>query len=292
MSSLFDTYTDLAVHGGPVRLYRAGTAGPPILLLHGGILDTARGVWRRVAPALARDYRVHLVDLPRHGGSRPWRGRLDDTFYRRFLAELLDTIELPRVALIGLSLGGGISTGFALEHPERVSSLIAIGPGGLDAKRRAQFSTWLTLRTPGMMRATSWYLSRFPNAIRRSMIDNLTDGEHTRDFEAIIRDVTEEARAKNKYRERALDDWMIYAYGPFSMRHNLISELHRLTVPTLWVRGEKDPLVGRDALAAAQRATPGSRLETVANAGHIVTYDRPDEFTALAREFLASTVRA
>jgi pimeloyl-ACP methyl ester carboxylesterase len=34
----------------------------------------------------------------------------------------------------------------------------------------------------------------------------------------------------------------------------------------------------------------GSRLATVADAGHIVTYDQPDEFTRLAREFLASTL--
>ncbi|GFG71361.1 alpha/beta fold hydrolase [Mycolicibacter senuensis] len=288
MTDLFDNHTDLTVCGGPVRVYHGGDTGPPLLLLHGAMLDTAQGVWRRVAPALAADHRVQLIDLPRHGASRPWSGVLDDAFFRRFLHELLDALRLPRVALIGLSLGAGIATGFALEHPERVSALVAIGPGGLEAKRPAQFLTWSVMRTPGLLRAATWYLARYPGAIRRSMVANLAAGEQSPDFEEIIAAAVDEARAKHRYGEKALDDWQIEAYGPRSMRLNLLPELPGLAVPTLWVRGAEDPLVGAAQLAAAQAATPQSRLVSIAGAGHIVTYDRPEEFTRLAREFLAS----
>jgi pimeloyl-ACP methyl ester carboxylesterase len=290
VTSLFETHTDLTVSGGPVRHYQAGDTGPPVLLLHGAMLDTAQGVWRRVAPALAADHRVHLVDLPRHGGSRPWQGVLDDAFYRRFLDELLDALGLPQVAMIGLSMGGGIATGYALDHPERVSSLIAVGPGGIGARRRAQLLTWLFLRAPGAMRLTSRYLARRPELVRKSMLTSLTAGANTRDFEDIVRLAIEEARAKDTHGEPGLDDWQTQAYGPFSMRLNLLPELSRLTVPTLWVRGDQDSLVGADELTAAAAAAPGSRLVTVADAGHIVTYDQPDEFTRLARDFLASTL--
>jgi len=290
VSDIFDAYTDLTVSGGPVRLYRAGDSGPPLLLLHGAMLDTAQGVWRHVAPELAADYRVHLIDLPRHGGSRPWRGVLDDAFYRSFLDDLLDTLDLPRTAIIGLSMGAGIAAGYALDRPERVSSLIAIGPGGIGAKRRAQFLTWLFMRTPGALRLTARYLARRPQSVRRSMITSLTAGADTRDFESIIRLATEEAMAKHTHGEPALDDWQAQAYGPFAMRLNLLPELPRLSVPTLWVRGDQDPLVTDADLSAAAAAAPGSRLVTMADAGHIVTYDQPDEFTRLARDFLASTL--
>lgn len=288
MTDLFDDPTDLTVSGGPVRVYRGGDTGPPLLLLHGAMLDTAQGVWRHVAPDLAADHRVHLVDLPRHGGSRPWTGVLDDAFYRRFLDDLLDALSLPRVAMVGLSMGAGIATGYALDRPERVSSLIAIGPGGIGARRRAQLLTWLVLRTPGLMRLTSRYLARRPELVRRSMTAGLTAGADTRDLEDIVRLAVAEARAKHEHREPALDDWQTRAYGPFSMRLNLLPDLPRLTVPTLWVRGDQDTLVGHAELAAAAAAAPGSRLVTLADAGHIVTYDQPDEFTRLAREFLAA----
>lgn len=287
MSAVFESHTDLTVCGGPVRLYRAGRSGPPLLLLHGAMLDTGQGVWHDVVPQLAHDFRVHVIDLPRHGGSRPWRGRLDDVFYRRFILELLDEIGLDRVGLIGLSMGGGVAVGFALEHPDRVTALVPIGPGGIGAKRPWQFLTWATMRTPGLLRLCSWILARCPGYLRSSMAANLTAGVDTPGFERIIAQVRTEARDKDRHGENALDDWQVEAYGPRAMRLDLTPELARLTVPTLWMRGANDPLVGAAELAAAHAATPGSRSVTIADAGHIVTYDRPDEFVAVVRTFLA-----
>lgn len=290
MGTAFDEHTDLTVCGGPVRLYRAGDTGPALLLLHGAMLDTGPGVWHDIVDRLSSDHRVHVIDLPRHGGSRPWRGVLDAAFFDRFLLELLDALELPRAALIGLSMGGGVAVGFALAHPERVSALVPVGPGGIGAKRPYQFLTWATLRTPGLLRLTSWMLARFPGYVRSSMAANLTAGPDTVGFERIVAGAVAEARAKNRHGERALDDWQICAYGPRAMRLDYTPRLHRLRVPTLWVRGADDPLVGEAELRAAHAATPGSRFVTIPDAGHIVTYDQPEEFTALVREFLAEVL--
>lgn len=290
MTDIFDTYTDVTVAGGPVRLYRAGDVGPPLLLLHGGMLDTAQGVWRRIVPDLATDHRVYAIDLPRHGNSRPWQGVLDDAFYRRFLHDLLDALDLSRVAIIGISLGAGVATGYALDHPERVTALIAIGPGGIGAKRPAQFLTWLLIRTPGVLRLTSRYLARHPRSIRKSMASTLTAGANIPDFDTIVELATAEAVAKAEHGEPVLDDWMTRAYGPFAMRLNHLPALQNLTTPTLWIRGGNDSLVGAAEISAAAAATPNSHLVTIPDAGHIVTYDQPEEFNRLAREFLEATL--
>lgn len=290
MNTVFDSYTDLTVCGGPVRLYRAGDTGPPLLLLHGAMLDTGQGVWHDVVGRLADDYRIHVIDLPRHGDSRPWDGLLDDVFYRRFLLELLDALGLPRVALLGLSMGAGVAVGFALDHPDRVSALVPIGPGGIGAKRPYQFLTWAIMRTPGVLRLCSWILGRFPAYLRSSMATQLTAGADTPGFDRIIALAVEEARAKNRHGEKALDDWQIEAYGPRRMRLDHTPRLHRLTVPTLWVRGDNDRLVGDRELSAAHAATPDSRYTTIGDAGHIVTYDQPEEFSALVHDFLADVL--
>lgn len=290
MSGVFESHTDLTVAGGPVRLYRAGSSGPPLMLLHGAMLDTGQGVWHDVVPPLARDHRVHVIDLPRHGSSRPWAGRLDDAFYRRFILELLDDIGLAQVALIGLSMGGGVAVGFALEHPGRVSALVPVGPGGIGAKRPHQFVTWAMMRTPGLLSLCSGVLARFPGLIRSSMAANLAAGADTVGFERMVAHAVAEARAKHRHREKALDDWQIEAYGPRAMRLDLTPELATLTVPTLWMRGDRDSLVGADELAAAHARAPGSRSLTIAGAGHIVPYDRPAEFVAAVRQFLADVL--
>lgn len=273
-----------------MRLYRAGDAGPALLLLHGAMLDTGQGVWHDIVDKFCADYRVHVIDLPRHGGSRPWEGLLDDAFYRRFILELLDQLGLARVALLGLSMGGGVAVGFALEHPDRVSALVPIGPGGIGAKRPYQFLTWAVMRAPGVLRLCSWILARFPGYLRSAMDTELTAGADTPGFERIVALALAEARAKNRPGEKALDDWQIEAYGPWAMRLDHTPDLPRLRVPTLWVRGGDDRLVGAAELAVAQAATPDSRFVTIAGAGHIVTYDRPDEFSALARDFLAEVL--
>ncbi|MBF6348980.1 MULTISPECIES: alpha/beta fold hydrolase [Nocardia] len=290
MTSAFERCTDLTIGGGPIRHYRSGDQGPPVLLLHGGMMDTAEGVWRDIAHRMAAKYQVHAIDLPRHGASRPWPGRLDRQFFDRFLDDLVDSLQLPVTAIVGLSLGGGLGIGYALRNPGRVSALIAIGPGGLGAKRRAQFATWALMRTPGVLTLTSKYLARNPETVRRSLITNLTAGAATADFGVILELVRAEAQAKARFGEPALDDWMVDAYGPRRMRWDYLTELDRLAVPSLWIRGENDPLVGHPELAAAAAAAPGGRFAAIPEAGHIVTYDQPAEFFRLADEFLTSAV--
>lgn len=288
----FDTHTDLTVLGGPVRLYRAGDAGPPVLLLHGSMLDTAHGVWHDIVPQLASDYRVYAIDMPRHGASRPWTGMLGDAFYSRFIAELLDQLSLDRAALVGLSMGGGVAHRFALAHPGRVSALVAIEPGGLEATRPYQFLTWLAQRTPGFLRLCTWLLARAEDYQRANMATHLTEGAATPGFDRIIALAMAEARAKHQYGEKALDDWQIDWYGPLRMRYHSIPDLHRLTAPTLWVAGGRsNGAIDPAAIAAAHAATPDSRMLTIADAGHIVSYDRPDELGAAIREFFAEVLR-
>lgn len=286
MTTAFASHTDLVVRGGPVRHYRSGDHAIPVLLLHGGMLDTAEGVWRDVAHRLATRYQVHAIDLPRHGASRPWPGRLDHEFFYGFLDDLLEQLALPWTAIIGLSLGGGLGIGYALRHPERVSAVLAIGPGGIGAKRRAQFITWAMINTPGLLKLTSKYLAASPKTLRKSMIGSLTAGVDTPGFDTILDLVRAEAHAKAEHGEPVLDDWMVDAYGPWSMRLNYLTELSGLEVPSLWMRGEYDTLVGHAELAAAAAASPGAELVTIPEAGHIVTYDRPAEFVRVAEEFL------
>lgn len=287
----FDAPVDLTVLGGPVGLYRAGDAGPPVLLLHGAMLDTAHGVWHDIVPRLALAHRVYVIDMPRHGRSRPWTGMLGDDFYSRFMAELLDQLCLDRAALVGLSMGGGVAHRFALSHPDRVSALVAIEPGGLEATRPYQFPIWAAQRIPGFLRLCSWLLARTEGYQRSSMGAHLTDGAATPGFDRIISLAMAEARAKDRHGEKALDDWQIDWFGPFRMRYHSIPHLHRLSAPTLWVAGGRSNAIDPGAIAAAHAATPDSRILTIADAGHIVSYDRPDELGAAIQKFFAEVLQ-
>jgi pimeloyl-ACP methyl ester carboxylesterase len=111
------------VHGARLRYDEAGT-GSAVLLLHGGLGDS--GLWEPVVPFLAERFRTIRTDLRFYGRSTgpavPWSWE-DDVF------GLLDALEVERVALVGLSLGGRIAFDLALARPERLWAVVGVAPG-------------------------------------------------------------------------------------------------------------------------------------------------------------------
>jgi len=129
------------------------------------------------------------------------------------------------------------------------------------------------------------YFARKPGAVRRSLSAALTAGADTPGFDTFLRLATAEASAKYRHRERVLDDWQLGAYGPCRMRLDFLPRMGDLDVPTLWLVGQNDELVGAGEMQAAAAAS-GGRLETIPDAGHMATLDQPQYFAALVGEFL------
>ena len=89
-------------------------AGPPVVLLHEGVVDSR--IWRRVVPLLAHDFRVVTYDQRGYSVVGDLVGVLDET-------------GIERAALVGASRGGRIALATALDRPERVSALVLVGSG-------------------------------------------------------------------------------------------------------------------------------------------------------------------
>ena len=70
--------------------------------------------------------------------------------------------------------------------------------------------------------------------------------------------------------------------------HNpkLRHRLHRITAPTLFLRGERDGLVSAEYLAAYARLLPNARTDTIAAAGHAPHVEQPDAFARKVLAFL------
>ena len=59
-----------------------------------------------------------------------------------------------------------------------------------------------------------------------------------------------------------------------------------MNVPVLFIEGDVDMLIPPNVIRAAQRLIPGARLQMVADAGHSVYFERPDEFNRVLDAFL------
>jgi len=277
------TSRQIELHGHPVTYHRAGD-GPAVLLVH-GITSSSR-TWKTVMPALAEHYDVLAPDLLGHGRSAKPRGDYSLGAYAAGLRDLLVALDVPRVTVVGHSLGGGVAMQFAYQFPERVERLVLVDSGGLGAEvslllRAATLpgaEYVLPVLASGPLRgagaAVGSVLGRVglrASADLRGMVEgfeSLGDAGARRAFVHTARSVIDPAGQRVDATDRL-----------YLSEH----------VPSLIVWGERDRMIPVAHGRAAHAQMPGSRLEVFAGAGHFPFNDDPDRFVALLHDFIATT---
>jgi pimeloyl-ACP methyl ester carboxylesterase len=256
---------------------------PPVLLVHGG-RDHARN-WDFVARELLAEYAVYAVDLRGHGDS-DWStgGMYSMPEYTADIAAFAAHLDRDPLALVGHSLGGGIVLQYAGTFPEKVRHVAAVE--GLGPGVREPRSAHLRMR--------EWigYLRDFEQ--RRPRHYHTLDEAVQRMQEANTHLSPEMARHLAEHGVRRHEDgsytWKFDNYvrmhSPYEFMIDDARELwNQIRVPVLLIRGDKsgakDP--ERDGKASAFH---DYRSIQVADAGHWVHHDQPDEFLAVLRPFL------
>jgi len=119
-----DGVTLFARQGGP-----SDSGRPPLLLLHGHPQTMA--MWHRVAPTLAKDRRVVLMDLRGYGDSdRPPAGEGSAAYAKREMAKdaiaLMQSLGHERFAVLAHDRGARVAHRLALDHPQAVTRLMLL----------------------------------------------------------------------------------------------------------------------------------------------------------------------
>jgi haloacetate dehalogenase len=120
---------DVAVSDGVVIRAAIGGSGPPLLLLHGHPQNHV--TWRKIAPALARQFTVVAADLRGYGdSSKPEGGARHVNYSKRSMAAdqvaLMRALGHERFAVAGHDRGGRVAHRMALDHPQAVSKLAVL----------------------------------------------------------------------------------------------------------------------------------------------------------------------
>src|SRR3569833_4349268 len=102
---------------------------PALLFLHGIGDDSA--TWLELLASLSADHTVIAPDLLGHGASAKPRADYSVAAYACGMRDLLTTLDVDRVTVVGHSLGGGVAMQFAYQFPERCERLVLVGSGGL-----------------------------------------------------------------------------------------------------------------------------------------------------------------
>jgi len=277
-----ERYVD--VDGLPTRYLRAGTTGPPLVLLH-GVGDSALD-WQWVMPTLAGTHHVYAPDLPGSGGSTKSDVDYSPAFFTRFLSAFLDALEVRHAAVIGHSLGGLVGLRLALSEPSRVGALGLVASAGLG--REVTYAL-RSLAVPGTGRLAVAWGKRPPGAAQRAL------GRSTLLFARPWR--VPRKWLKEQYRLARLPGFLeaqlatVRAQvGVRGQREVLVDWLAQLEVPTRLVWGTGDRVLPySQAKEAVSRLQEGS-LELISDCGHSPHVEQPERFVSALDRFLKAKI--
>ena len=249
----------LSVAGVQTHVLRGGR-GEPVLVLPP---EFATNRWFPYHDALAARFQIFAPDHLGFGGSeRPeWLDGIDDLVFH--YVDLLDTLGLDRVSIIGISLGGWIAAEFAVAHPERVDRLVLVGAAGVKVDGVPRFDV---------------FTHPIEETLQRLFYDQ------TRWVQLLSTDLGPEVivRAYRESTTLARLSWNPYMYNP-----KLERRLRRVQAPTLIVWGENDAFLPLPHGEAYARLIPGATLRVIPQCGHFPPFEQTEQFLHLVLEFLA-----
>ncbi len=259
-----------------VHYYVAG-GGPPVVLLHGIGLDSAKISWRHTLPYLAENHRVYALDFPGHGDSDRPPIRYTNTYFQEVLQGFLAELSLEKAPLVGVSMGGSVALGYALDN--EIDSLILVDSYGLghDAPWRPAASTLLHM--PGMYRSW-WHTIGASKQSVRSHLQHLTAGTPTESLVTDVYDVVQDPAVG-----RTISSWQRSEFRFDGLKTCYLNQLDGLTVPTLFIHGQADPLLPIRWSQRAAAKVDGS-LTVFDNCGHWPSREAPEQFNQAVGGFL------
>lgn len=244
-------------------------SGLPVLFVHAFPLN--RTMWEPQLGALVAECRCITVDC-RGFGESPATPPFTMDRFADDLVGVLDSLQIERAVVVGLSMGGYTAFAMWRRHPKRFRALVladtragADTPEGIQKRRdlidvaRTQGSTGVAnLQISGMMGKTT-----------RAKRPDVYDAMHRMMAQAPV-------------------DGVIGALEAMMARPDSAPTLATIDVPTLVIVGDEDVITPPKEARAMHEAIHGSRLEVLAGAGHLSNVERPAAFTAVVSEFLAS----
>jgi len=252
------TTSRLAVRGCEIKLMRGGS-GPPLLVLHGA---SGAGTWLPFMASLADKFDVIVPEHPGFGASDTpaWLDTIHDLAY--FYLDLLAQLDLDRVHLVGISLGGWIAAELAVRDTSHLASLTLVDAAGIHVDGVPQIDPFL--RTDEQRIRHFFYDPAKADAM----------------IARVLKPELEAVAAKNRVATARL------AWQPRNHDPHLHKWLHRIDVPTLILWGANDRLFPPEYAEVWQQLIPDSTAVILPECGHVPHIEKPAEFVSELTQFI------
>ncbi|MDT7538503.1 MAG: hypothetical protein QOI82_2088 [Actinomycetota bacterium] len=250
--------------------YREAGSGRPLVLLHAFPLSST--MWLEQRDGLASQCRVITPDQRGFGGSALGDDPPSLDAAADDVAELLDRLDLDRVVLGGLSMGGYVAMALLRRHPERVDALVLA-----DTRASADAEAGRANRE----RIAAAVESDESSTV---LVDDV--------LPPLLGSTTTATRPLVSGRVRGLVQTappaaVAWAQRAMAARPDSFDTLRAFDRRTLVVVGAEDVLTPPADAEAMVAALPRGRLVVIPEAGHLTAVETPEAFNAQVTGFLA-----
>jgi pimeloyl-ACP methyl ester carboxylesterase len=196
------------------------------------------------------------VDLSGHDVGAG-RNTIDE--YVEEVKRFCDENSLRNIVMIGHSMGGGIAQKFALDYQEYLKAIVLVCTG---AKLRVAPNIFAAIKK-----------------------------NHAQAIE-LITELAFSKKASSEIRKRTAEEMMkispevIYSDFEACDKFNVMSRLKEIKLPTLIICGLEDRVTPVKYSEYLKNNIPNSRLEIIADAGHMVMLEKPEELNERLEKFI------
>jgi len=254
--------------------------------LHGGIMGrspdylnvtfalfaaAASAFWPCLIRTSASDSQVHL-SVRHESEARPGANSMSQM--AEDIHALLEQLDTGPVVLIGHSMGGYVAFAFARKYPEMLRGLVLVGTkAGADTAEAAagRRATAEKVKTEGA------------HIVVDAMAPKMLTATNT--DQAM-------ARSVRGFMEGSHPEGVIGSLLGMAERDDPTPSLSQINVPTLVIAGADDTVIPPSESQKLASAIKGARLELIPGAGHLVAFEKPDEFNRVLRDWLKTSVHA
>lgn len=246
--------------------YEITGQGQPILLIH-GLGSSTRG-WEEQVPFFSQHYQVMTFDVRGHGESDKPPGPYSIPLFAADTAELITSLGIAPVHVVGLSLGGMIAFQLAVDAPDLVRSLVIVNSGPefivrTFKERLGVIQRELIVRLLGMRKMGEILSKRlFPRPEHEELRRQFVERWAQNDKRAYLHSL------------RAIVGWSV------------ADRLSTIRCPTLVIAADKDytPVSLKEAYVARM---PQARLVVIPDSRHATPVERPERFNEALMAFLS-----
>ncbi len=260
----------LEVNGARIHYERSGS-GFPVIFLHAGIADSR--MWEPQVAAFGEHFDVVRPEERGFGKSElpamRWSARGD-------LLQLMDSLGLKPAHLVGCSMGASLAIDFALDHPERVSKLVLVGPGISGANFGKKYpDLWADVKAADEARdlgALNQAEMKLFLAGPRRPLESVDER-----LRALFLDMNATSMGSD-FDSAPTDD----------LDPPAVERLGEISAPTLVVVGDEDVAPVLDATELLMEQVRSARKAVIQDAAHLPNLEHPEEFNRVVLDFLLS----